>query len=49
MRATMHMKLQTFLIAHPVFLDAGFDVVAWEEYAHRGVVFRRARMRKKLR
>ncbi len=37
------------LIAHPVFLNAGFAVVAWDEYAHRGVVFRRARMRKKLR
>ncbi len=37
------------LIAHPVFLDAGFEVVAWEEYENRGQIFRRARMRKVLR
>ena len=37
------------LIAHPVFLDAGFEVVAWEEYGKRGQIFRRARMRKALR
>ena len=37
------------LISHPVFLDSGFEVVAWEAHAHRGQVFRRARMRKALR
>ena len=36
------------LISHPVFLDSGFEVVAWEAHAHRGQVFRRARMRKAL-
>ncbi len=37
------------LISHPVFLDSGYEVIAWEEYAHRGQVFRRARMGKVLR
>ena len=37
------------LIAHPVFLDAGFEVVAWEVHGSRGRSFRRARMRKALR
>ncbi len=36
------------LISHPVFLDSGYEVVAWEEHAHRGEVFRRARMKKVL-
>lgn len=37
------------LISHPVFLAAGFEVVAWEAHEHGGEVFRRARMRKPLR
>ena len=37
------------LISHPVFLAAGFEVIAWEEHEQRGQVFRRGRMRKDLR
>ena len=37
------------LISHPLFVRAGYDVVAWEEVETRGQVFRRAVMRKALR
>ena len=37
------------LVSHPVFLRAGYTVVAWEEVARRGAVFLRARMQKVLR
>ena len=37
------------LISHPLFVRAGYVVVAWEEIEARGQVFRRAVMRKGLR
>lgn len=37
------------LISHPLFVRAGYDVVAWDEVEARGQVFRRAVMRKVLR
>jgi putative acetyltransferase len=36
------------LIAHPVFLAQGYEVVAWEEVVRKDVMFARARMRKSL-
>ena len=36
------------LISHPLFLEAGYRVDAWEESERNGVCFRRARMSKAL-
>jgi putative acetyltransferase len=36
------------LISYPVFVAAGYNLVAWEEVEHRGLTFRRAKMRKNL-
>ena len=36
------------LHSHPVFAACGYNVVEWEDSAHRGEVFRRAKMRKVL-
>ena len=36
------------LISYPLFVANGYDLVAWEEVEHRGLVFRRAKMRKVL-
>ena len=36
------------LISYPLFVVQGYELVAWEEVEHRGLTFRRARMRKPL-
>ena len=43
------LEAEASLISHPLFLRAGYDVVAWEEVEARGQRFRRVRMRKVLR
>lgn len=42
------LEAQASLVSHPLFVRAGYDVVAWEEVETRGQLFRRARMRKAL-